>query len=57
MSQSKFSEKLIRLKCVTCKRVNYYTRKNKKTVERKIDLKKFCPWDRVHTSHKELKLK
>ncbi|KKW15700.1 MAG: 50S ribosomal protein L33 [Parcubacteria group bacterium GW2011_GWA1_50_14] len=56
MAKAKRSENLIRLRCTVCKRVNYYTRKNKKKVERKIELKKFCPWDRKSTPHKELKL-
>ena len=56
MARIKSSERLIRLRCSACKRVNYYTRKNKKKVERKIELKKFCRWCRKHTVHKELKL-
>jgi large subunit ribosomal protein L33 len=55
MAQGKFSEKLIRLRCTVCKRANYTTRKNKKSVERKIALKKFCSWCRKHTEHKEAK--
>jgi large subunit ribosomal protein L33 len=46
---------LIRLKCVTCGQVNYFTRKNRKKVERKIDLSKYCSHDRKHTQHKEAK--
>lgn len=57
MPTKKFSEHLIRMKCADCKRVNYYTRKNKKTVERKLELKKFCQWCRTHAVHKEAKLK
>ncbi|MEK7624492.1 MAG: 50S ribosomal protein L33 [Patescibacteria group bacterium] len=53
MAKSKFSENLIRLKCSVCKRVNYYTRKNKKTVERKLEYKKYCNWCKKHTLHKE----
>jgi len=53
----KFSENLIRLKCGTCKRINYYTRKNKKLVERKLEYNKFCAWCRKHTKHKENKIK
>ncbi len=53
----KLSENLIRLRCATCKRINYYTRKNKKTVEKKLDYKKFCNWCRLHTTHKEIKVK
>jgi large subunit ribosomal protein L33 len=55
MAQGKFNEKLIRLKCSDCNRVNYFTRKNKKTVERKLEFKKFCHWCRKHTVHKETK--
>ena len=49
-------DKLIRLKCSVCKRANYYTRKNKKKIERKIELKKFCKWCKKNTVHKEAKL-
>jgi large subunit ribosomal protein L33 len=55
MAQGKFTEKLIRLKCTACKRANYTTRKNKKTVERKIEFKRYCKWCRKHTLHKESK--
>lgn len=53
MAKSKYSENLIKLQCTGCKRVNYFTRKNKKKVERKIEAKKFCRWCRKHTAHKE----
>ncbi len=46
-------DKLIKLICSSCKRVNYYSRKNKKSVERKIELKKFCKWCKKKTTHKE----
>ena len=52
---SKYSVNLIKLKCSVCNRVNYYTRKNKKLVERKIEMSKFCKWCRKHTAHKEAK--
>ncbi|OGY63709.1 MAG: 50S ribosomal protein L33 [Candidatus Harrisonbacteria bacterium RIFOXYA1_FULL_48_8] len=52
---SKLSANLIKLKCSVCNRVNFYTRKNKKLVERKIEIKKHCPWCRKHTVHKEAK--
>lgn len=51
--KSKYSENLITLRCSVCKRRNYYTRKNKRKVERKIELKKHCKWCRKHTLHKE----
>jgi len=55
MADSKFSKNLIKLRCSTCKSTNYYTRKNKKLVERKIELSKFCSKCRKHTTHKEAK--
>ncbi|MCL4405273.1 MAG: 50S ribosomal protein L33 [Patescibacteria group bacterium] len=57
MAQSKFSENLIRLKCTVCGRSNYYVRKNRKKVERKIEFNKYCNWCRKRTPHKEQKLK
>jgi len=56
MAKVKRSDKLIGLKCDACKRRNYYTTKNKKTVERKIAYKKYCAWCRKHTAHKEGKI-
>src|SRR3989344_4469504 len=48
---------LIKLQCTACKRVNYWSRKNKKKVERKIDLAKFCNWCRKKKKKKEKKEK
>ena len=53
MAKIKYADRLIGLKCSVCNRRNYYTRKNKKTVERKVELKKFCRWCRKQTTHKE----
>jgi len=55
MAQSKFSQNLIKLKCSACKRITYYTRKNVKKVEKKLELSKYCSWCRKHTTHKEAK--
>ncbi|MCP6719710.1 MAG: 50S ribosomal protein L33 [Patescibacteria group bacterium] len=55
MAKGKFTEQLVRLRCTACKKVNYNKRKNKKTVERKLELKKFCRWCRKHKTHKESK--
>ena len=52
---SKFSEHLIKMKCTVCNRINYYTRKNKKNTEKKLELNKFCKWCKKHTNHKETK--
>ncbi|PIR70231.1 MAG: 50S ribosomal protein L33 [Candidatus Niyogibacteria bacterium CG10_big_fil_rev_8_21_14_0_10_42_19] len=46
---------LIKLKCNACNRINYWSSKNKKLVERKIEIKKFCKWCKKHTTHKEAK--
>ncbi len=48
-------DQLIKMSCQDCKRVNYWSRKNKKGVERKIELKKFCKWCKKQTPHKETK--
>jgi len=44
---------LIKLNCTKCKRTNYWSVKNRKSVERKIELKKFCKWCKKKTPHKE----
>jgi len=49
-------ENLLRLKCSVCKRANYYTSKNKKLVERKLEMKKFCKWCKKSTVHKEARM-
>ncbi len=49
-------ENLLRMKCSVCKSANYYTSKNKKKVERKLEYKKFCKWCRKSTLHKEAKM-
>ena len=46
---------VVGLKCSVCKRINYWSRKNKKTIQKKLELKKFCKWCRKHTIHKEMK--
>jgi len=48
-------DQLIKMACSKCSRTNYWSRKNKKLVERKIELKKFCKWCRSQQIHKETK--
>ncbi len=48
-------DRLIKLACTPCKRINYWSRKNKKTVTKKIELMKFCKWCKKKTKHKEIK--
>ncbi|MBI9110958.1 50S ribosomal protein L33 [Maridesulfovibrio ferrireducens] len=43
------------MQCTECKRRNYSTMKNKKNTTGRIELKKYCPFDKKHTLHKETK--
>ena len=45
----------ILLACTECKRRNYATSKNKKNTTSRLELKKYCPWDRKMTVHRESK--
>ena len=49
------TREIITLQCTECKRRNYTTTKNKKTTTEKLELKKFCRFDRRHTVHREVK--
>ena len=44
---------MVTLACTECKRRNYTTYKNKQTHPERMELKKYCPWCRQHTLHKE----
>jgi large subunit ribosomal protein L33 len=46
---------IITLACSECKRRNYTGTKNKKKTTERLEIKKFCPWCRTHTAHKETK--
>ena len=43
------------LACTECKRRNYATVKNKKNTTGRLEVKKYCPWDKKHTTHRETK--
>ena len=43
----------ILLACTECTRRIYATVKNKKNTTGRVELKKFCPWCRTHTVHRE----
>jgi large subunit ribosomal protein L33 len=45
----------ILLACTECKRRNYATSKNKKNTTSRLELKKYCPWDKKMTLHRETK--
>jgi len=44
---------VINMACGKCKRRNYATMKNKLHNPDRLELKKYCPWCRSHTEHKE----
>jgi len=44
---------IITLACEGCKRRNYTNTKNKKKHPDRVSYKKFCPFCRKHTMHKE----
>ncbi|MCL4294016.1 MAG: 50S ribosomal protein L33 [Acidimicrobiia bacterium] len=43
----------VTLACEVCKRRNYITKKNKINDRERIQMKKYCRFDRAHTLHKE----
>ena len=43
------------LQCTECKRKNYASEKNKKNTTGRLEVKKYCPWDKKHTVHRESK--
>jgi large subunit ribosomal protein L33 len=49
------SEKRVKvtLACENCKRRNYITIKSKVNDRERIEMKKYCRWDKRHTVHKE----
>jgi large subunit ribosomal protein L33 len=46
---------LVILACTECKRRNYTTTKNKRTTPDRLELKKYCRFERKHTLHREVK--
>ncbi|VAX22064.1 LSU ribosomal protein L33p @ LSU ribosomal protein L33p, zinc-independent [hydrothermal vent metagenome] len=46
---------IIQFVCGDCKRKNYSNTKNKKNTPDRLEFKKYCPFCRKHTSHKEAK--
>ena len=54
-TMAKANEKRIAvtLECTQCKRRNYITEKNKVNDRERIEMKKYCRWERTHTLHKE----
>ena len=44
---------IVTMACMDCKRRNYTTTKSKTNDPDRIELKKYCPWCRCHTLHRE----
>jgi len=44
---------IITLACTVCKRRNYTTKKNRRRQPDRVEHKKYCPFCRKHTGHKE----
>lgn len=45
----------ILLQCTECKRRNYTAKRDKRKHPERLELKKFCKFDRKHTVHREAK--
>ncbi|EFD94433.1 50S ribosomal protein L33 [Megasphaera lornae] len=45
----------VTLACTECKQRNYQTNKNKKNNPDRLELKKYCPFCKKETLHKETK--
>lgn len=43
------------LQCTECKRRNYTGTRDKRKRPERLEMKKFCSFDRKHTIHKEVK--
>jgi len=41
--------------CTVCKRINYTSQKNKKNDPERLEMDKYCPFCKKHTTHKETK--
>ena len=41
--------------CTICKRINYTSQKNKKNDPERLEMDKYCPFCKKHTTHKETK--
>ncbi|NLF40118.1 50S ribosomal protein L33 [bacterium] len=47
------AREIITLACAECDRRNYVTKRNRKAGSGRLQIKKFCRFDRKHTIHKE----
>ena len=47
------ARELVIMECTECKRRNYTTTKEKRNTPELLEKKKYCPFERQHTVHKE----
>ncbi len=55
MAKKKGNREVVHLQCTESGRINYTTRKDKKKHPERMELKKYCPFLRKHTLHREVK--
>jgi len=48
-------DNMIKMECSNCKRTNYFSHKNKKTLKDILEISKYCKFCRKHILHKETK--
>ncbi len=48
-------DNLIKLECTVCRKLNYHSKKNKKTIKARLEMNKFCKQCKKRTPHKETK--
>lgn len=44
---------IVTLECTECKRRNYSTTKNRRTLQNRLEIRKHCPNCNAHTLHRE----
>jgi large subunit ribosomal protein L33 len=47
------AREIITLECTECKQRNYTTKKEKRNTPGRLELKKYCKFERKHTLHRE----
>lgn len=48
-------DNLIKMECSGCKKINYQSTRNKKTLKTRLQMKKYCKTCKKHLMHKETK--
>ena len=48
-------ENIVKFKCSICKNITHFSKRNKKKLKEKLELKKYCKFCKKNTLHKEVK--